>query len=154
MVLVLVLAREVVDRRIIGGFLTVFITFVLLKVVVFGHLSRLLVVITTTVLLVVRGRVMTQHVLVVFGRAGGVGVIGVGALLNDEVAARVFNDLLPFCTNFLILNLWGALLNRLHKAVLLAAMSQLERLLNDEIAVVVRNEGEEARCFADLADKN
>ena len=109
-----------------SGFLTVFITFILN---VFGRLARLLVVaalrLMMGVLLVVRVVArLVEHVLVVLGRVG-VGIVSVGALLNDEVSARVLDDLLPFCTNFLILNLWGTLLNSLHKTVFLAAMGQL-----------------------------
>ena len=156
LVLVLVLARVVVAvRRVIGGFLTVFITFILN---VFGRLARLLVVaalhLMMGVLLVVRVVArLVEHVLVVLGRVG-VGVVSVGALLNDEVSARVLDDLLPFCTNFLILNLWGTLLNSLHKTVFLAAMGQLESLLDDKIAIVVAYEGEEARRFTDLTDED
>ena len=106
------------------------------------------------VLLVVRVVArLVEHVLVVLGRVG-VGVVSVGALLNDEVSARVLDDLLPFCTNFLILNLWGTLLNSLHKTVFLAAMGQLESLLDDKIAIVVAYEGEEARRFTDLTDED
>ena len=150
LVIVLVLAR-IVDRRIIGGFLTVFITFVLK---VFGRLARLLVEALMGVLLVVR--VLTRlmkHVLVILRRVG-VGVISVGALLNDEVPARVLDNLLPFCTNFLILNLWGTLLNSLHKTVFLAAVGQLESLLDDKIAKVVAHEGEETGRLTDLTDEN
>ena len=101
-------------------------------------------------------RVMTrlvEHVLVVLGRVG-VGVVSVGALLNDEVPARVLDNLLPFCTYFLILNLWGTLLNSLHQTVFLTAMGQLESLLDDKISIVMAYEGEETRRFTDLADED
>ena len=77
-------------------------------------------------------------------------------LFNHEAVtvARVFDYFLPLGPYFLILNLRDAVLDRLHQIVLLLSLGQLERLLNDKVAVVVAHEGEEARCITDLSDEN
>ena len=49
------------------------------------------------------------------------------------------------------MNLREASLDGLDQRLFLLALCQLERLLHDEVAVAVADEGVEARAFADLA---
>lgn len=80
---------------------------------------------------------------------GGVGelrrIVDVVALLDDKEvpALGILYDFLPLGPNFLILDLWRASLDSLHEVLLVLPLRQFQRLLNDKVAVVMTDEGEE-----------
>ena len=61
---------------------------------------------------------------------------------------------MPFGTNFLILDLWRASLDRLHEVLLVLPLRQFQRLLNHKVAVVMTDEGEETWRARDFSDKD
>ena len=72
-------------------------------------------------------------------------IVNVVTLFNHKaISARIFDNFLPLGPNLLILDLWSASFNSLHKLLLILSLGQFKSLLNDEIAIVVANESKES----------
>lgn len=93
-------------RTVLELLLLIVLLFRLLMLLVLAMLGRLFEVVITMLLV--------QDVLRFVLRRVRVGVVSVGALLNNEVSVRTLNYFLPFCPYLFILNLRGTSLNSFH----------------------------------------
>mmetsp|Transcript_7378 Transcript_7378/g.10460 ORF Transcript_7378/g.10460 Transcript_7378/m.10460 type:complete len:290 (+) Transcript_7378:518-1387(+) len=81
-------------------------------------------------------------------------ILCMNSLLYEGACDGVATDLLPLVVNLLVLDLGEAALDRHDQVFFFLPMGQLEGLLDDEVAIVVTDEGVEAFGAGDLRDKN
>ena len=75
------------------------------------------------------------------------------SLIKNATRSRVFENLLPLVTNFLVLDLGEAMLNGLHELFFLFSFGKFECFLNDEVPVVVAHKSVKTLRTPDFADE-